>query len=497
MDSLALAAMLCALPGLVSFEIAAAERPPTSVLAAEARAAGNGPHAPPAGSWPQQGGSPQHTNFTHDSPAPPYSVAWIADLAPEMIYAAQPVVADGRLYQTTLQGSVYALDLKTGERLWHFKTGDCMWGGAAAGAAPYGGIGKIFVASWEGQIFGLDAKTGEKLWQFDTEENVSASPCVADETLFLGTRQGTMLALSTGGQLKWKQKLSWNLYTSAAWDNGRVYAVTEDMVAHAMDARTGDPIWKSAQLAGLAIRDFYPVVHGGWVLVTTEPAVAAGKRQSLPKDAVSQPVHNGERQSSLVQAEAALLEELRDHPAMQTLFLLNESDGKQPFIPLNFYGGAGLEQVNQPLTFDAQGRLVRPCEMAGGMKVARIDLVKNQVWDIMDEFQPSATDNSEILSVGGTRVFSKNYIRGGHGQWAGFVFDYVTRDMTQLPRKQVPAKRVSILPMAWAPSRPLSERRLGYSGEMWGIQGVSPTVIAGNRFYWVKQAQQIIAFEGR
>jgi hypothetical protein len=490
-------AVLCALAGLTRDEIAAAERPPTSGVSTESRAAGGGPHAPPAGSWPQQGGCPQHANFTHDSPAPPYSVAWIADLAPEMIYAAQPVVADRRVYHSTLQGSVYALDLNTGERLWHFKTGDCMWGGAAAGTAPYGGTGKVFVASWEGLVFGLDAKTGEKLWQFDAEENISASPCVADDSVFIGTRQGTMLALSTGGQLQWKQKLSWNLYTSAAWNNGRVYAVTEDMVAHAMDARTGALIWKSAQLAGLAIRDFYPVAHGGWVLVTTEPAVAAGKKQTLPKEAIGRPVHNGERPTSLVQAEAALLEELKDHPAMQTLFLLNESDGKQPFVPLNFYGGAGLEQVNQPLTFDREGRLVRPCEMAGGMKVARIDLVKNQVWDIMDEFQPSATDNSEILSVGGTRVFSKNYIRGGHGQWAGFVFDYTHREMSQLPHRQVPAKRVSVVPLAWAPSCPLSERRMGYAGEMWGIQGVSPTVIAGNRFYWVKQAQQIIAVEGR
>jgi hypothetical protein len=135
-DVFASVATLCALAGLTTHETAAAERPPTPKLSTESRAAGRGPHAPPAGSWPQQGGCPQHTNFTHDSPAPPYSVAWIADLAPEMIYAAQPVVADGRLYQTTLQGNVYALDLKTGERLWHFKAGDCMWGGAAAGTVP-------------------------------------------------------------------------------------------------------------------------------------------------------------------------------------------------------------------------------------------------------------------------------------------------------------------------------------------------------------------------
>ncbi|HUT57772.1 MAG TPA: hypothetical protein VNA25_07955 [Phycisphaerae bacterium] len=54
--------------------------------------------------WPQVGGNPQHTNFTPDSPAPPYEVAWVADFSPEQIYSAQAAIAGGRAFQTTLTG---------------------------------------------------------------------------------------------------------------------------------------------------------------------------------------------------------------------------------------------------------------------------------------------------------------------------------------------------------------------------------------------------------
>jgi len=158
-----------------------------------------------AADWPQAGGNSQHTNSTPDSPAPPYKVAWVADFSPEQIYSAQAMIAEGRVFQTTLNGSLYALDAATGKRLWHFKAGECVWGSAAALTQADGGGergGKVFVAAWDGLVYGLDAADGKQLWRYDAGEPISGSPCFADGTLFIGTRRGTMLALGLDGTPK-------------------------------------------------------------------------------------------------------------------------------------------------------------------------------------------------------------------------------------------------------------------------------------------------------
>ena len=74
-----------------------------------------------SGDWPQPGNNPRHTNYTPDSPAPPYKAVWTANFSPDHIFCAQPIIAGGRVYQTTLNGYLYCLDLKTGEERWRVK----------------------------------------------------------------------------------------------------------------------------------------------------------------------------------------------------------------------------------------------------------------------------------------------------------------------------------------------------------------------------------------
>lgn len=481
--------------------------------------------------WPQPGCNPQHTSFTPDSPAPPYMAAWVADFTPEQIYSAQPVIADGRLFQTTLQGNLYALDTATGQRLWHFKAGDVIWSAAAAGTPEWGGAGKVFLAAWEGIIYGLDAATGKELWRYDAMDRISGAPCVAEDTVFIGTRRGTMLALSTDGALKWKIPLSWHIYSTAAWNGGRVYVVTEDLYVHCLDAKTGKPLWKSDKLQGMLMREFYPVIHKGKVLVSLTPAVwradpggpppflmpwggwkwsdkqmlEAMNKYSKAEDANESGNANAARASllrgasmpqELEEAQQALLEYYRENPEYQTFYVLNESDGNQPFIPVHHYTASGLENLNAPAAVMADGNLAKLC-IFGGSRVAVYNLEKNRWVDFLLEFEGSATDNVEYLSVGGNRLFSKNWIRGGHGQRAGFVMDMDThmiagtRNDAQL--KKIP---VSVMPREWRPFVALSPNRLGQAG--WGLGGTSPAPIAGNRFYWIKNnPNELICFEGK
>lgn len=334
-----------------------------------------------AADWPQVGGNPQHTNSTPDSPAPPYKVACVADFGPELIYSAQPVIVGGRLFQTTLNGSLYALDAATGKRLWHFRAGTCMWGSAAAEIPADGRASRVFVATWDGLLFGLETATGKQLWQVDTEEPVSGSPCVAEGMIFLGTRKGNLLAIGTDGTKKWKQPLSWHIYSTAAWDAGKVFVVTEDMFVHCVDARTGWPLWKSQKLHGLLFREFYPVVHKGRVFVTVtpsgwrggidvppfvgDPGKALMDKCSSPLDPKQQSaaaprrslVRGKKLPQELEEGQQKLTQFYEESPHLQTFYVFNAADGKQPYKAVHQYGSAGLQQVVMPPAVCPDGTL--------------------------------------------------------------------------------------------------------------------------------------------
>lgn len=506
-----------------------------SALVAAALAPGStGAYASPAPGrdWPQAGGNPQHTNFSPDSPAPPYRMLWRASFSPEILFSAQPVIAGGRVFQTTLNGNLYALDAASGSRLWHFRAGTSVWGSAAAGTAECGPDGLVFVAGWDGIVFGLDAATGREIWRYDAGETISGSVCLAQDTVFIGTRRGTALALDAAtGSPRWTQRLSWHIYSTLGWDSGRLFAITEDMYVHCLDAADGRRLWTSAKLHGMLMREFYPVLHRGRVLLNltpsgwsehreypcVEPFVGwtweedperkkrleaffnsntrpypgpADKALSYARGPVS--LMRGRTMPLELDAAQARIGELYAlNPEFQSFYVLDAETGAQPYTPVQIYSGGGLENLVMPPAVCADGTVVTHTYM-NGSTLARFDVEKNRWVDIMVEFCGTANDNAEYVSVGGTRVFSKNFMRGGHGQGAGYILDYETREFHGLAeegKSAAPAMRVSAMPDEWNPAERFSPQRI-YN------VGAAPAPISGSRFYWIKAESELIAIEG-
>jgi alcohol dehydrogenase (cytochrome c) len=68
-------------------------------------------------------------------------------------------------------GHVTAIEASTGNIAWQYKTQYPMWAGMLTIAG-----GLVFSGDPEGNFFALDAKTGERLWSFQTGSGIHASP---------------------------------------------------------------------------------------------------------------------------------------------------------------------------------------------------------------------------------------------------------------------------------------------------------------------------------
>jgi quinohemoprotein ethanol dehydrogenase len=136
-----------------------------------------------------------------------------------------PLVVAGVLYATGPWSVVYALDAKTGRKLWVYDPGvEGAWARRACCDVNNKGVayhdGRIYVGVIDGYLDALDARTGERLWRVDTltdrsrSYTVTGAPRIAGPNIVIGNGGADMDArgyisaynLETG-------KLAWRFFT--------------------------------------------------------------------------------------------------------------------------------------------------------------------------------------------------------------------------------------------------------------------------------------------
>jgi alcohol dehydrogenase (cytochrome c)/quinohemoprotein ethanol dehydrogenase len=153
-------------------------------------------------------------------------LAWYDDLDTRRGQEATPLFVDGVLYITSAWSKVYAYDARSGEKLWSFDPevpGE--WAAKACCDVVNRGVayedGKIFFGSLDGRLFALDAKSGEKIWETDTIEDrslnytITGAPRVVDGRVFIGNGGGEFF--KTRGYVSAYSaetgELDWRFYT--------------------------------------------------------------------------------------------------------------------------------------------------------------------------------------------------------------------------------------------------------------------------------------------
>lgn len=95
---------------------------------------------------------------------------------------------DGAVYIDGKDGVEYALDLRTGGKIWSFTMGP---GSASALAVATGALaGNTLVTAYSGEVFALNATTGTLIWHAAPGGSIVASPAVSgapgDQAVFVG-----------------------------------------------------------------------------------------------------------------------------------------------------------------------------------------------------------------------------------------------------------------------------------------------------------------------
>lgn len=125
-----------------------------------------------------------------------------------------PVLADkGTLIAGGIGETLYAIDSATGEQKWSFDGGNWFWGKPLAGpgvpVSPNPGEEVpapdtvVYAPNLDGKVYSLNLRTGQKIWEFDTTHPVRSAPVFAAGVLVVVNRNGEVYGVDPAGRQKW------------------------------------------------------------------------------------------------------------------------------------------------------------------------------------------------------------------------------------------------------------------------------------------------------
>jgi outer membrane protein assembly factor BamB len=95
------------------------------------------------------------------------------------------------------ESKLYALDGKTGAKKWEFRWKESVKMGDT-GIPAIGDDGTVYFGTDDNKLYALDGKTGTKKWEFETGGSMISSPVIgADGTLYIGSGDKKIYAIKT------------------------------------------------------------------------------------------------------------------------------------------------------------------------------------------------------------------------------------------------------------------------------------------------------------
>ncbi len=131
------------------------------------------------------------------------------------VTSSPAIGSDGTVYVGSGGKKLCAINGKTGDKLWEFKTR-----GDVDSSPAIGSDGTVYVGAFDGKLYAINGKTGDKLWEFVTGGFVHSSPAIgSDGTVYVGSSDKKLYAIKTDS--KGPAKSPWPMRGQNARHTGR------------------------------------------------------------------------------------------------------------------------------------------------------------------------------------------------------------------------------------------------------------------------------------
>ncbi len=212
---------------LVFFELGPLPPPPSSGINTDVS-----PNA-----WAEVRHNPQNTAFNLEQVPVPNEILWTYQTSYAL--SGAPAAAGGNVYLAANDGTIAALDGRTGEAVWEYRSKLA----AGSGSTPAVTNELVFVAMRVGVVIALDRHTGEPVWEADLrpyKAPMRGPPSVVNGTVYVGAANHTLYALdAANGSLRWSFETRGWIVDPVAYADETIMVTSKDGLLHVLDTNTG------------------------------------------------------------------------------------------------------------------------------------------------------------------------------------------------------------------------------------------------------------------
>lgn len=207
------------------------------------------------GNWSMYQRDPAHTAFVSDEDTPKGELKWRFETGSPIF--SSPAVVDGRVYLSTGDSRILALDENSGVLLWEHEVT------APVNSSPAVAGDLVFVGLRDGRVLALRKDTGDFQWAFRTGGLIFSSPTVYKGTLYIGSGDERLYALDAmTGEERWNFETDGRVLSSPAVNQDVVAVTSQDGHLYILDIKTG-----KRRLDHLASAEGAPVFHENTVYI--------------------------------------------------------------------------------------------------------------------------------------------------------------------------------------------------------------------------------------
>ncbi len=164
------------------------------------------PAAVPQASWPSFRRDWQLTGVATSSLPSDLELLWQVELGDQIL--ATSAIVGNRVYVPCLSGELVCLDLKTGKRVWTYKSVEVVDKNSFAPgfkSSPTVTATHVYLGDEDGVFHAIDRKSGKQAWVFRTDGEIFSSASIYQGSILFGSYDNNLYCLNEAdGKLKWK-----------------------------------------------------------------------------------------------------------------------------------------------------------------------------------------------------------------------------------------------------------------------------------------------------
>lgn len=142
---------------------------------------------------------------------------------------SSPTVDKNVVFFASLDGNLYAIDLKTSWVVWRFRMGK------GSISSPCISGNRVYIGSADGCIYAVGSGNAKEIWKFQTEHQISGSPSARDDALYCGSADGRIYCLDQEtGHLRWEYKTDGPITGTPIFHDDRLFIGSFDHKLYAL-----------------------------------------------------------------------------------------------------------------------------------------------------------------------------------------------------------------------------------------------------------------------